>query len=863
MADPSLREYRESSLAVILWDDARARVVWANPAGVRLFDAHSLFDLIGRAIDPDEPGLALVRDLKSKLEDGVGLTAELTFPSFGIEASVACTLMRYGLADGRSGVLMVEQARALPAAASRGGLHGAEAALDVLPVPVIVYNRDGIGVYLNRAGEAFLPPGAIPAADVLLENLRLQVPFQRLHTSHLVSKSGTAKTRFGLRDVTVTLARIDEHDTLYATATIEDITARLALEQRLDEVPGDKETAAQVDSDTAFRKVGQSILDDMAGRTQRAATAVQSAPAPGTGPEPTPEPPKPLATANGRQIHIPESIKHAIERSGEAVVIMRGDAMVFATEKVSQLFGFPTAQAALDNGDFTRSLVGLSGSQEACRIVGSDGRDVTADVVVTSIPWLDGPARQFRIKPSRAVRGNGSGTSSSAERSRISLLPPLDGGIVRAANDDRASETDSDVRVDTVSQATPVQGDVPLLTSFDQMRKQAATLSRNGANPAGTMTAFEEIQAIMDVVTDGIVTLDKDRRILSFSAGAEAIFGRTLANVIGTPFKALLAPQSEDIFENYAASLQQPGIAAVFNDGREVLAQVATPDGTTGTTPLFLTLGKLSLQHSDADLCAVVRDITQFKRSEVELKTAKDEAEQVSKRKSEFLSRIGHELRTPINSILGFSDIMRQDQGAGLKREKVSGYAQDIHVSATHLLSLIDDLLDLSKVEAGRMDMDFTAVSIPDVTHYALRMLEKEAAERNIVLRMAMPERLPRVVADQRAMRQILINLLSNAVTYTNEGGEVTVSAQTARTGQLKLKISDTGIGMSEAELEQAIEPFKRVRTEGRETKGTGLGLPLTKALVEANRASFDITSRRGEGTVIEITFPTTRVLAD
>jgi signal transduction histidine kinase len=279
--------------------------------------------------------------------------------------------------------------------------------------------------------------------------------------------------------------------------------------------------------------------------------------------------------------------------------------------------------------------------------------------------------------------------------------------------------------------------------------------------------------------------------------------------------------------------------------------------------PLFLTLGRLKLQNSDAVFCAVVRDITQWKRTEAELRAAKEAAEKVSAQKSDFLARIGHELRTPINAILGFSDLMRRDKGDALRHEKYLGYAHDIHASGTHLLSLINDLLDLSKAEAGRMDMTFGAVSISDVVDYATRMLEREAAERGVIMRTSISEKLPRVVADLRAMRQILINMVSNAVKYTDAGGEVTVSANVGKTGQLKLRIRDTGIGMTEAEIGNALEPFKRIATQGRETLGTGLGLPLTKALAEANRASFDIISEPGRGTTVEITFPTTRVLAD
>jgi signal transduction histidine kinase len=161
------------------------------------------------------------------------------------------------------------------------------------------------------------------------------------------------------------------------------------------------------------------------------------------------------------------------------------------------------------------------------------------------------------------------------------------------------------------------------------------------------------------------------------------------------------------------------------------------------------------------------------------------------------------------------------------------------------------------------MDLNFTAVSVPDVVDYAVRMLEREAADSRVILRTSVSEKLPRVVADLRAMRQIMINMISNAVKYTDAGGEVIVSSSISKSGQLRLRIRDTGVGMSSEQLQHALEPFKRVTTEGREVQGTGLGLPLTKALAEANRAAFDISSEPGHGTTVEITFPTTRVLAE
>jgi signal transduction histidine kinase len=206
---------------------------------------------------------------------------------------------------------------------------------------------------------------------------------------------------------------------------------------------------------------------------------------------------------------------------------------------------------------------------------------------------------------------------------------------------------------------------------------------------------------------------------------------------------------------------------------------------------------------------------------------------------------------------------MRLARFGEIENEKYRGYVNDIHSSGSHLLSLINDLLDLSKVEAGKLELNFTSVNLGDVIDHAMKMLQEQATTARVVLRKSWAPGMPNVVADLRSMRQIMLNLLSNAIKFTDPGGQVIVSGQLTDAGELKLRVKDTGIGMTPDQLRDALEPFQRVATEGRDVEGTGLGLPLTKALAEANRTAFAITSEPRKGTMAEITFPTTRVLAE
>jgi signal transduction histidine kinase len=262
--------------------------------------------------------------------------------------------------------------------------------------------------------------------------------------------------------------------------------------------------------------------------------------------------------------------------------------------------------------------------------------------------------------------------------------------------------------------------------------------------------------------------------------------------------------------------------------------------------------------------CAVFRDITQWKRAEEELVHARRQAERANSAKSEFLAKISHEIRTPLNAIIGFAEVMMEERLGPIGNERYREYLKDIHTSGEHLVSLINDLLDLSKIEAGKLDLNFSSVDLNEIASQSMALMQPQANRERIIIRTALSNVLPPVVADARSIRQIVLNLLSNSIRFTPPGGQVIVSTTLTDDGQVHLRVRDTGIGMTESEITTALEPFRQIATSGRgKDSGTGLGLPLTKALVEANRASFTIKSTVNAGTLVEIAFPSTRVLAE
>ena len=258
----------------------------------------------------------------------------------------------------------------------------------------------------------------------------------------------------------------------------------------------------------------------------------------------------------------------------------------------------------------------------------------------------------------------------------------------------------------------------------------------------------------------------------------------------------------------------------------------------------------------------MLRDITPWKKAETDLLEAKRAAEQASAQKSDFLAKISHEIRTPLSAIIGFAEVMIEERFGPVGNERYLEYLRDIHASGGHVISLINDLLDLSKIEAGRFDLTFVSVDVNEIVARSVALMQPQASGSRVVVRTALANRLPRVVADERSLRQIVLNLLSNAVKFTDPGGQVIVSTALTDRGEVAIRIRDTGIGMTEKEIEIALEPFRQLAT-ARRAGGTGLGLPLTKALIEANRASLSIRSARDAGTLVEVTFPTNRVLAD
>ncbi len=825
---PTLEDLRDKQTPAWLWDAARARVVWANKAGVAAFDATNLFDLIDRAFDPQEAGVARIKTLATELERGTSARALLHFPSVGAVVPLDCRCWTHALADGRVGILVVQEPEKPKLSVTPQDV--AASVVDGLPMAVLVLAADGGFLHGNAAAQNLLgADGHTSLAEFLGSPDRAAKLLARLSATAIVTTTEHVRQR----DYKAVFTRGQNSS---VTLLLEDVTERRALEQdmlsRQIEALDAKVAAAaeQVTVDvappvSAFETLGKSIEEAV--KAQRPdATVSAEEPVPSVEPKMEVTAAPAVATPPVRVPFVPDAVRHSLERTGKAILVARHGEGLFATEHAAKLFGFETVPGLFSLPRLWENLA-TSGSGAVLALVTASGETQSFHVSRAYIPWQNGRADQFVL-------------SAVAAECVIDEKPTV---VLDEAPAPIAKAVDVPV-MELHPEPTPVPEviAVPVVATDPE-----------------TAIAYEELKSILDVATDGIITLDTESHILSFSAGAESIFGLTQAEVLGRPLATLLKSESRKVLRDYVAGLSGPGLASVFNDGREVVA--ATREGNS--VPLFLTISHLQSPRSKAAFCAVVRDVSSWKRTEQELRHAKDVAEKASSQKSDFLARISHELRTPLNAIMGFSEVMRTERFGELKNDKYRAYANDIHDSGAHLLALINDLLDLSKVESGKLELNFTAESISDATDYAMKLLQEEARTSRVLVRTAFPAKMPRVVADHRALRQILLNLLSNAVKYTNAGGQVIVSAATEADGSMVVRVKDTGIGMTDAQLQDALQPFTRVESANRERQGTGLGLPLTKALTEANRAKLNMTSAPNQGTTAEIVFPGTRVLAE
>ncbi|MHC4050231.1 PAS domain-containing sensor histidine kinase [Bradyrhizobium sp. 25ACV] len=358
----------------------------------------------------------------------------------------------------------------------------------------------------------------------------------------------------------------------------------------------------------------------------------------------------------------------------------------------------------------------------------------------------------------------------------------------------------------------------------------------------------EDLAAILDTTAEGIVMFDAEGNIHACNRSAEALFGYDGTELLEQNLTTLFAPESRQIVADYLESLKSQDISSLLDHGREVLGR----EKKGGVIPLAMIMGRT--RPDGPNFFAVFRDLSQSKKGESELTQARHLVHSAANAKADMLARISHEIRTPLNAIIGFAEVMISERFGTLGNERYGEYMKDIRASGERVIAIIDDLLELSRIETGKLDLNFANLSLNDLVEACVTVMQPQANRERIIIRTSLAHALPQVTADARAMRQITMNLVSNSIRLASAGGQVIVSTALSDRGEIALRIRDTGHGLSEREVAAAMEPF-RTPPPGDAADNSALSLSLTKALVEANRARFNIKSSGNSGTLIEVVF--------
>ncbi|MFI4984258.1 MAG: sensor histidine kinase [Rickettsiales bacterium] len=348
------------------------------------------------------------------------------------------------------------------------------------------------------------------------------------------------------------------------------------------------------------------------------------------------------------------------------------------------------------------------------------------------------------------------------------------------------------------------------------------------------------------------------------AAGAEAsvvILGAEVKTPAGMKKLSVL-----DALIPIAVTQVRPGTEDDAKDANAIVELVFDVDDTVNKLDsiqfalIFLIIAALSILTGAVLYSAHTAEVVVEKQQEIglEMAAAKAAAEAENKSKSQFLANVSHELRTPLNAIIGFSEIINSESMGPIGNEQYKEFVKDIHTSGVHLLGLINDILDFSKSEENKLSVDSEPVDVTKLVKVCLRMVMPRAEESKVKLVEEVPNEHLILKADPKRLKQVILNLLSNAVKFTTEGGSVTVKVWNDNdTNSVIFEVRDTGVGMAPQDLARALSPFGQVDNKlSRRYEGTGLGLPLTKKLIELMKGRFDIISEVGLGTTVTITFP-------
>jgi PAS domain S-box-containing protein len=438
---------------------------------------------------------------------------------------------------------------------------------------------------------------------------------------------------------------------------------------------------------------------------------------------------------------------------------------------------------------------------------------------------------------------NASSTSDTGTPVRISATSAVSGAMPPSATDARLYTIiwDNDAAL-------------ALIFSLPSAHNTSVAAVTAPAVPAAEPSAVghanaEELAAILDTTADGILMFDAQGNINSCNRSAEAMFGYDGAELVQCNLATLFGPESQPVVNQYLGNLGGTGVTSLLEHGHEVLGRLRGG----GLIPLSMTMGRTRARGPN--FFAVFRDQTQFKKSERELREARRLTERTANARADLLARISHEIRTPLNAIIGFAEVMIAERFGSLGNDRYVEYMKDVRASGERVIAVLDDLTDLSRIETGKLDLAFTNQNLNDLVESCVAVMQPQASRERIIIRTSLAQMLPPVVADSHALRQITMNLIGNSIHLANAGGQVIVSTALTDFGDVALRIRDSGHGLNDNEVAAAMEPFRNQGGAPDQSPEAAVSLSLTKALVEANRAQFNIKTGTRSGTLVEVVF--------
>lgn len=368
------------------------------------------------------------------------------------------------------------------------------------------------------------------------------------------------------------------------------------------------------------------------------------------------------------------------------------------------------------------------------------------------------------------------------------------------------------------------------------------------------------LNSILENLPVGILIKDKDLRYQSANKIFLDWYGVTMDQLRGKEFGettgfqedndySQVNKQEQEVLETEA--IVERLSARKFADGEQHVVRITK-------FPIHNEKGEIS------KIGSVSVDLTEQIQIQEELEAANKRLNEANRAKSEFLAHMSHELRTPLNSVIGFSEMIHTQILGPIENPTYVQYGGYIQQSASHLLDVINDILDISKIEAGELALDEEPINLSNLVSDAMTLASLRAVEKNLEVTADIPSDLPQLSADERMIKQVIVNLLSNAIKFTPDGGAVTVAAKCDPDRQILLSVRDTGIGIAEKDIPRALQPFEQVRRSAKLSHGgTGLGLSLSKKLVELHGAELFISSELGVGTTVTMMFPANRTIKE